>query len=313
MASGSLEEELKDFQEAYRLEPTNTAYVANLARAYIKVDRFDEAKAVVDKGIAQGLLSGDLRGLSLTIGYLRGDRTAQEREVAWFAGKPEEYIGLALQAQQAIMLGQWTAAADSRRRTADSARRQNVVAAAAQYSAPDFLSEALRGNCGPARMGPNPLALALCSDAAQVEAVTDAATKRQPLSTLWNSIRLPIIRAAMELKRDQPAKAIELLQPVIHYERSYPEAIYLRGLAYLRAGKGQESAAEFQKLLGYNGITWGTLYYPLAQLGLARAASAAGDAPKAKKAYQDFLALWKDADKDIPILMEARKEYPALR
>jgi hypothetical protein len=302
---GELEEELKDFQAAYSLEQT-TAYVANLTRAYIKVGRFDEAKTVVEKALAQGLLSGDLHGLSLTIGYLQGDRTAQQREIAWFSGKPEEYIGLALQAQQALLLGQRTAAADLRRRAAEAARRQNVTAAAAQLSAPDFLSEALLGNCAPARTGPVPLALALCADAAQVEAVIDATTKRQPLATIWNSIRVPIIRAAMELKGDQPAKAIELLQPILHYERSYPEAIYLRGLAYLRAGKGQEAAAEFQKLIGYKGITWGTLYYPLAHLGVARAT-------QTKKSYQDFFALWKDADQDIPILMEARKEYAALQ
>jgi serine/threonine protein kinase/tetratricopeptide (TPR) repeat protein len=311
--AGELEETLKETQEAYRLEPQNTAYIAQLARAYIGLDRFDEAKAVVGKGISQGLVSADLHGLALTIGYLQGDQTAQDREIQWFAGKPEEYVGLSLQADEAKMRGQRTVEAELRRRGADSARRGSALAAAAQLGAPDVLSEALLGNCGPARAGNNPLALALCGDAAQAQAIADAATKQQALSTAWNAVQLPIVRAAMELKRDQPAKTIELLLSVTHYERGYPQVMYLRGLAYLIMRKGPESTAEFQKIADHKGIAWGTLYYPLSYLGLARAASVAGDAPKARKAYQDFFGLWKDADADIPILIEARKEYAVLQ
>ena len=90
------------------------------------------------------------------------------------------------------------------------------------------------------------------------------------------------------------------------------DLLYLRGLAGLHAGKGAEAAAEFQKILDHKGRNWGPLY-PLAYLGLARAAALAGDTAKAKKAYQDFFALWKDADPDIPTLIAARKEYAALR
>jgi tetratricopeptide (TPR) repeat protein len=311
--AGELEETLKENQEAYRLEPVNTAYVAQLTRAYISLDRFDEAKAVVEKGIAQGLVAADLHGLVLTIGYLQGDHAAQARETQWFAGNPEEYVGLTLEADEPRMRGQQAVVADLRRRAAESARRANALRVAAQLGAPDVLSDALLGDCGPARAGRDPLALALCGDAAQVEAMADAATKQQPLNTAWNAVQLPIIRAAMELKRDQPAKTIELLLPVTHYERAYPQVMYLRGLAYLRLHKGPEAAAEFQKIADHKGINWGTLYYPLSYLGLARAASVAGDAPKAKRAYQDFFGMWKDADKDIPILADARKEYAALQ
>jgi tetratricopeptide (TPR) repeat protein len=92
----------------------------------------------------------------------------------------------------------------------------------------------------------------------------------------------------------------------------YPESIYLRGLAYLRLRKGTEAAAEFQKILDHKGANWGP-FYPVSYLSLARSAALAGDTTKAKKAYQDFLALWKDADPDIPILIEAKKEYAALQ
>lgn len=310
-ALGELEDALSSFQEAYRLEQT-TAYVANVARDYARLNRFDEARTVVEKAIAEGLPSADLHGLLLTNGYLQGDRVVVDRERQWFAGKPEEYVGLGLQAGEALMRGQFAASADLRRRAADSARRQNVAAAAATFSAPDFLSEAWLDNCQAARSGPVPLAVALCADAAQAEALIDATTTRQPLSTLWSSIRQPIVRAAIELRRDQPDKAIELLAPIQHYERSYPEAIYLRGLAYSRAGKPRDAAAEFQKLIGLRGVTWGTLYAPLAYVGAARAASAAGDVADAKQFYERFFDLWKDAGKDIPLLVSARREYAAL-
>jgi len=85
----------------------------------------------------------------------------------------------------------------------------------------------------------------------------------------------------------------------------------MRGLAGLRAGKGAEAAAEFQKILVHKGRNWGG-FYSQAYLGLARAEALAGDKAKAKRAYQDFLALWKDADPDMPTLIAARKEYAAL-
>ena len=310
-ALGELEDELSSFQEAYRLEQT-TAYVANVARAYMRLGRFDEARAVLDKAFTQGLPSADLHGLFLTIGYIQRDRAIVDRERQWFAGKPEEYIGLGLESGEEMMHGRLAAAADLRRRAADSARRQNVAGAAAQLGAPDFLAEALMGNCQAARSAPVPLAVAMCADAPQVEAMIKATTERQPLSTLWSSIRLPIVRAAMELRGDQPEKALELLKPIQHYERGYPEAVYLRGLACLRAGKAQDASAEFQKLFGLTGITWGTVYTPLAYLGAARAASATGKVADAKKFYDGFFDLWKDADEDVPLLVNARQEYAAL-
>jgi predicted Zn-dependent protease len=133
---------------------------------------------------------------------------------------------------------------------------------------------------------------------------------------------LPSIRAAIELNREQPAKAIELLQSAAQYERAYADVVYLRGLAYLHARQGAEAAAEFQKILDHKAANWedtrgrgtnGGPYYPLSYAGLARAAALAGDTARARKAYQDFLALWKDADPDIPILKEARAEYAKLK
>jgi tetratricopeptide (TPR) repeat protein len=129
------------------------------------------------------------------------------------------------------------------------------------------------------------------------------------------------MRAAIALKRDQPAKAVELLTSASPYERAYPEAVYLRGLSYLGLRESSLAAAEFEKILDHKGANWGSAwqhpywgqFYSLSYLGLARASALAGDPSKARKAYQTFVTLWKDADPDIPILKQAKAEYARLQ
>jgi predicted Zn-dependent protease len=203
------------------------------------------------------------------------------------------------------------------------AKRLNLPESVARGQSTDALQKALVGNCeamrsraraailpeqAPADTLVAALPLALCGDAAEAQKVADETSKRYPLHTLWNAVQLPSIRAAIELSRNQPEKAVELLQSAAPYERAHVSAVYLRGLAYLRARKGSEAAAEFQKILDHKGANWGP-FYPLSYVGLARAAALTGDSARARKAYQDFLALWKDADPDIPILREAKQEY----
>jgi hypothetical protein len=137
---------------------------------------------------------------------------------------------------------------------------------------------------------------------------------------LWNGAQLPLIRAAIEYSRGQNARAIELLHSV-KYERAYPLARYLRGLAFLQLKKGSEAAAEFQNIVDHRGANWGPLpvtssagsLYPLSWIGLARGATFAGDTTRARRAYEHFFALWKDADPDVPVLIRARKEYAGLK
>ena len=153
--------------------------------------------------------------------------------------------------------------------------------------------------------------LRACADIHAELRDSEATLTERPADTLLIAVHLPMRRAAIELQRNQPGKAIELLKAAVPYERRYPEVVYLRGLAYLRAGKGVEAATEFQKIIDHKGANWGPRY-PLAYLGLARAAARLGDAAGARKAYEDFLTLWKDADPDIPDLVSAKKEYAGL-
>jgi tetratricopeptide (TPR) repeat protein len=122
----------------------------------------------------------------------------------------------------------------------------------------------------------------------------------------------PLIQATTELNQGKTAKALESLNAATAY---YGDAWVLcgRGGAYLRAGRSEEARQEFQKVLGLKNLYPASPSMPLAQLGLARAYAMQGDSTRAKAAYQDFLALWKDADPDIPILKQAKAEYAKLQ
>jgi tetratricopeptide (TPR) repeat protein len=135
-----------------------------------------------------------------------------------------------------------------------------------------------------------------------------------PQDTFLHFITIPSATAALEIHAGKGAKAIELLHDATPFEpgsNSLP-AIYIRGRAYLQTKSGREAAAQFQKILDHRGVDPLSPLYPLSHLGLGRAYALAGDLPKARKSYQDFLAIWKDADPDIPILIQAKQEYTKL-
>jgi eukaryotic-like serine/threonine-protein kinase len=85
--------------------------------------------------------------------------------------------------------------------------------------------------------------------------------------------------------------------------------VYIRGLAYLRAGDGQRAAAESQKLLDHPGVVLNAPIGPLGRLQMARAFAAQGNVRQARAAYDDFLIKWRSADPDVPIFQEAIQEY----
>jgi eukaryotic-like serine/threonine-protein kinase len=319
---GQFEEGLKEGQEATRLEPRVEAPYRRQLDAFMCLDRLAEAKQLAEKLRAQGLGGARIHQRFLEIAYIEGDDAAATREIQWFAGKPVEYLSFGLRAANQNTLGQRRESHKLYLRAAETALRHGLPNAAAEFEEADARADALSGNCQTARrLGRPALALAMCGDAAQAEKLAGETSKLFPNGTVSNAIQLPEIRAAIELQRGQPAKAVELLASASPYERAYPGVAYLRGLAYLRLRKGEQAAAEFQKILDHKGASWGStwlhpnwgLYYSISYLGLARGSEIAGDTAKARKAFQDFLTLWKDADSDIPIFIAAKSEYAKLQ
>jgi tetratricopeptide (TPR) repeat protein len=304
---GEFEKAAQDFEEAVRLDPRGWIPYANLMGAYAALDQLDKASAVGEKAFTQKLDAPGLHQLVLRVALMRGDEAAAAKQIQWFAGNTDQYLSLDEQASGAIVLGQRRKAAELLKRTRDLARRRNLIDSANVLT--DAAAADPFGDCQVEDELMN--SLRACADLQVALTAAEATSRERPADTLQNAVHLPVRRAAIELKRNHPAKAIELLRAAAPYERRYPEVVYLRALAYLRTGKAAEAAGEFQKIIDHKGASWGPRY-PLAYLGLARAAARAGDSSRARKAYQDFLTLWKDADPDIPALSEAKKEYAAL-
>ena len=167
------------------------------------------------------------------------------------------------------------------------------------------------------------LALARSGAAQRAMALADELDRQLPRDTLLHSYWLPAIRASVHLTRNDADRAIDVLQAALPYELGspYPEVamsgtlypVYIRGEAFLKARHGPEAAAEFQKIIDHRGIVLNFIVGALAHLQLGRAKAMTGDPAAARKAYDDYFTLWKDADPDIPILKAARAEYATLR
>jgi tetratricopeptide (TPR) repeat protein len=333
-AIGQYEKSLAVCREARRLDPRDLYAYQNAAGAFLGLNRFDEAKAVIDEAQAQKLDSFVFRLMLYQITFLQSDKAAMQTHAAWATGKPDEVFMAAVQSAAAAFSGRLKESRELDDRAVRLAQQYNLKENAAMVRTFLAQTEAEFGNVSAARqdaaaalklarsgpvMGMAALAFALAGDAAQAQPLLSEVEKRYPDDTLIKAVWLPTARAALELDRDNPAKAIELLQSATQYEFGenpggsgfWPN--YVRGEAYLRARRGKEAATEFQKILDRRGVDPLSLLYPLAQLGLARAAALSGDTATSRKAYQDFLAMWKDADPDIPVYREAKAEYTKLQ
>jgi predicted Zn-dependent protease len=156
-------------------------------------------------------------------------------------------------------------------------------------------------------------ALALCGDTNRAQKLIEELAKDSPLDTLLNNLSIPVARAIIELQHNNPTQAITLLEAASPYDLANYGPMLVRGKAYLQAREGEKAAAEYQKILDHRGIDPLNPVYALARLGLGRAYALQGQTAQARTAYQDFLAFWKDADPDIPVLKQAKEEYAKLR
>jgi eukaryotic-like serine/threonine-protein kinase len=319
---GEFEEGLKEGLEAARLQPDVEPPYRRVLDAYICLDRLPEADRVAAKVRALGLDGSRIHQRFLELAYVEDDKAAIAEEIQWFAGKPEEYLSFGLQAADLNVHGQRRESHKLYQRAADAARHLGFRYVADEYEEADARADALSGNCQTVRrLGRPALAMAMCAEAAAAEKLAAETSKTLPNGTIWNAVQLPEIEAMIALRRDEPAKSVELLATASPYERAYPDAIYIRGLAYLKMDRGEDAAAEFQKIADHKGANWGATWvhpnwgqrYSLSYLGMARGYALAGDTAKAKKAFQKFFELWKNADTDTPVLKQAKAENAKLK
>jgi len=333
--TGELEKATQEYREAVALNPQSAIPYQNLARTLLYLDRRKDAKAVMEEALAKHLDTMNLHLWLYELAVEEGDKAGMEREVRWAVDKPEEFWMAMEQGSAALFEGKLQSSRELARRANELAVREKLKSQVAGVAAFFAMQTALLGDCrltrqaetmlsgAPRRDTILPVALAFCGRLSEAQALVERVSRRWPADSQLNAADLPLARAAIELQLGNPARAVESLHSVGSYERYRPDITYVRGLGYLRAGKGVEAAAEFQKIAGARGADplWpgrALAYVELARAYVLEATSEQGadaDAARAKarNAYQDFLTLWKDADPDIPILKQAKAEYKKLK
>jgi eukaryotic-like serine/threonine-protein kinase len=323
--------------QALQLNPGSGNNYVNLAYTYLWIDQLDQAKATVRESRAHNIDSPWLPLVLYVVNFLQHDAAEMQQQVTTATGKPgvDDQI-LFLESETAAYYGEFAKGRELTRRAADSAQRVNEKEAAAEYKSHSAVREALAGDMPSAKQdaqaalalaagrqveGLAAVALGLAGDSAQAERLVAELGKRFSEDTVVKFNYLPMIRAATALHSGDGKRAIDALSAPAPYELGetntsftfalYP--VYLRGEAYLAEKQGAAADNEFQKILDHAGLVGNEPLAALAHLGLGRAYALAGDSTKSKTAYQDFFALWKDADPDIPILKEAKAEYAKLQ
>jgi serine/threonine protein kinase len=342
LASGLLYEYLGQYEkaaaetsEAIRLSPRNADDYSNLMEDYMALNRLEDAKAVYRQAIDRKLEGPFLHDDMHLIAFLEGNAEEMKRQAVWVVGQPgAEDVLLSAQSDTEAFYGHAERAREFAARAVESAIHADLKETAAQWQLYSALEEAEFGNSERARQKVKAglalastrdvqilaaLTLARAGDATRARALADGLAKQFPLNTSVNGYWLPTIRAYLEIQRNNGAQALKLLEPAIRYELGFPQPqcgpggllypAYVRGQAYLLLRQGKEAANEFQKLLDHRTMVGNSPLASLAHLNLGRAYAVQGDSAKAKGAYQDFFILWKDADRDIPVLKQARAEY----
>jgi serine/threonine protein kinase/tetratricopeptide (TPR) repeat protein len=347
-AQGQYEKAAEVTRQALRLVPDENNY-GNLANFALALQRFDEARQSIHEAQSRKLDDFIVHNALYGLAFQGADSGAMAEQQQWFAGKPEyENFGLALASDTEAYGGHLGKARELTKRAVDSAIRADSKETGAIFQANAAVQQAAYSNATEARqsaaealkLAPTSqgveseaaLAFAMAGDTARAESLAQDLGKRYPLDTQVQSLWLPAIQAQLALNKKNPAAALNTLQAASPIELgqivfvaniSCLYHVYVRGEAYLAAGQGSAAAAEFQKILDHSGIVWNCWTGALARLGVARAnalqakMSQGADADAARvralAAYKDFLALWKDADPDIPILKQAKAEYGKLQ
>ena len=298
---GRFEDSLKEFQQVITMRAKPLNY-AQLSQAYLSNGQIAEARSIAEKAVAEKRDFDALHQILYDIAFIEGDQAAMEHELdvlkVTIANRPP--LGTL------IFQGRL---AEVRKRNGDVPNRFELLFGYRGRS----VAEAKEAGRKYRDSLDVTVTAAIAGEREALRAL-DEFSKNAPEDTLLNFVDIPTAKAALALHEGKPVEALDALKPALRYEPSYRSllAIYLRGQAYLQAKSGMEAAVEFQKIVSHRGVALRSTLYPLSYLGLARAYAAAGDPAKARKAYDDFFAIWKEADPDIPILMQARAEYSKL-
>ena len=334
---GDYEKAHRAAQDAFRINSASGNNLVNLMYADQWLNRVAEAKSTLQDARAHNVDSPWVALVVYMLDFLQHDAVGMEQQAAAAMGIPgvEDQM-LFLESETAACGGEFTKARELTRRAVDSARRAQEKETAAEYLGHNAVREAIVGSSAVAKEdaqsaiaeingknaeGFSAIAFALTGDAANANRLIDDLGKRFSQDTIVRFEYLPMARAGLARTTGNAANAVAALTVASPYELGHTNndftfalyPVYLRGESYLAAKDGSAAITEFQKILDHSGVIGNEPIGALAHLGLGRAYALSGDSAKAKTAYQDFFALWKNADPDVPILKEAKAEYAKLQ
>ena len=331
-------------------DPNDQIGLSALALDDLALQNLTGARQILQQAQTRSVENYFLRMYLYTLFFLQSDSTGMTEQQQWFATHPGyESYGLALAADTEAYSGHLKKARELTTQASEFAVRADNKEEAAMYRANAALREAAYGNAAEARQfadkalelspgNPNVafqsgLAFAMTGESGRAASLVQELNQRLPLQTQMQLLGLPVIEAQLQLIRQKPDLALNVLRPGLPIEFAnatfstnntsclYPT--YLRSQVYLAVAQGTAAAGEFQKIIDHNGIVWNCWTGAVAHLGLARAyalqartsqsTDAVGARGRALAAYNDFITLWKDADPDIPLLKQAKTEYAKLQ
>ena len=323
-------------KRAFEINPDSSNNYVSLMYCDQYLGQYDQAKVAAEQSRAKKLNSPWYPLILYVVDFLQNNPAGMAQQAAATQGIPgvEDQMFF-VESDTAADHGQFRQARELTRRAADSARRAQENETAAEYEGHNALREALVGLTdfgkadaqtalsaikGKHSEGFSAIAFALAGDTDDANRAIEDLIKGFPQNTVVQTRYLPMARSALALNSGNVLAALDALSAAVPYELGHTNEdftfalypIYFRGQAYLAAKNATAAAGEFQKILDHAGVVGNEPIGALGHLGLARAYSLSGDFVKARTAYQDFFALWKNADPDTPILKKAKAEYAKL-
>ncbi len=318
-------------RQAVRLGPNQDFGQNNLIAGLIGLNRLDEAKKICEQLLAQGRDNTFIHLDLFAIAYLQQDESALNRELEWARKHPNEGDMVYARAQAAAAVGKVRESTILFEQTAklnvangDLETAANALSITAEINSEmGWSAVAQRKSEEALKLGKNEIVLGLGSLIAarahnlhRAQELLDELDHDYPLSTFNLGVYSPMIRTTMAVSPQTSSEQItHLMEPALPYEIGFEAdllPIYVRGEAYLEIHATEEAEREFQKLLDHHFVDAVTTLYPLSQLALARVYALEGRKADSRKAYEQFFSLWKDADKDLPIFLRARREFHGL-
>jgi eukaryotic-like serine/threonine-protein kinase len=330
---GQFDNALENAKRSVELDPDMLNGYGQVASAYAGLNRIEEARATLNAGLQRKGSAASFHTYLAGFDWCDGKDADMEKELQTASATPDGQLAvLQFRTGVATARGQIRQAREFARQGEEALDRLHLQGRADMESQLAS-SEAMLGNLPEATNRSNDAlrlsrtlpvlanvgtTFAILRQDQRAIALADEIQRTHPNDTIAINVTVPVIRAITALRpansaKADPAKAIDFLNAAAVYARANAGVFYVRGLAYEHAGRYSEAQQDLQKVLDMKSRNGPDIVFVASQLELGRLFQKQGDIPKARIAYQNFFAAWKDADPDLPLLHEAKAEYAKLQ